>query len=142
MSAAFAAPLVAADTVTADTVIAESGASGVSIQARKWVDPGETYLRGHFPGFVIYPGVFLIETFTQAVALGFGQLGMPAPRLAELTSVRFVAPVLAGEELTMQVVAPVPVAGIRFTVRATAHRADGSVAARLSGEFDVGGSDA
>ena len=148
-----AAPLTATDTLTA-----RRDGPGVAIEARKRVDPDELYLRGHFPGFVIYPGVFLIESLDQAVRQGFAQLGFAPPRLVSVDSARFLAPLLAGDEFTLQVSVGPPggaqpepgfgggehsqrsTAGA-ITVRATAYRPDGSVAARLTAGYRAGAAD-
>ncbi|HKT00931.1 MAG TPA: hypothetical protein VJT31_15495 [Rugosimonospora sp.] len=129
-----AAPLTATDTLTA-----RRDGPGVAIEARKRVDPDELYLRGHFPGFVIYPGVFLIESLDQAVRQGFAQLGFAPPRLVSVDSARFLAPLLAGDEFTLQVQTGPPAGAV--TVRGTAYRPDGSVAARLTAGYRAGPAD-
>jgi len=39
---------------------------GVSITAEKQLLPTEDYLRDHFPGFPVMPGVLMLETMNQA----------------------------------------------------------------------------
>lgn len=39
---------------------------GVSITAEKELLPSEDYLRDHFPGFPVMPGVLMLETMNQA----------------------------------------------------------------------------
>lgn len=39
---------------------------GVSITAEKQLLPSEDYLRDHFPGFPVMPGVLMLETMNQA----------------------------------------------------------------------------
>lgn len=98
-----------------------------------WVsaDPDDLHLRGHFPGMPIYPGVFIIETLCQAMTAAFGdQL-----HLRRLDSIRFLAPVLGGDELalTMQVATPVD---HTWQVRAVGRRRDGVVTTRARATFD------
>jgi 3-hydroxymyristoyl/3-hydroxydecanoyl-(acyl carrier protein) dehydratase len=126
-----AAPLVAVDTVEADGDVA----TGLAIRATKHVDPDELYLRGHFPGFVIYPGVFIIESLIQAVAHGFALRGYPPPPLRTLRSVRFLAPILAGDSLRLDITAVGSGADAPAVIRAIVHRGDGTVAAKLFAEF-------
>ncbi|HEU4423839.1 MAG TPA: hypothetical protein VFR67_15010 [Pilimelia sp.] len=130
------APATAAPLTACDTVESRADGHATVIVARKRVDPAELYLRGHFPGFVIYPGVFLIETFHQAILAGWRERPGVAPRLAELTSVRFLAPLLPGDELLLEARVTPGAGGASLHVRATCHRADGTLAARLSARYD------
>ena len=101
------------------------------------VDAAESYLAGHYPGFRILPGVFVIECVRQAVSAAFGD-GTPI-RLRQLSSVRFLAPLLPGDELRLEISARPDPATAAIMVRARCLRADGAVATKLSAEFSSGG---
>jgi 3-hydroxymyristoyl/3-hydroxydecanoyl-(acyl carrier protein) dehydratase len=109
--------------------------TGRTVTARLRVDPDEANLRGHFPGFPVLPGVFVVEALCQAVALSAGD--GPPLRLREVESVRFLAPLLAGDELTLAIDV---VAGADGGCQATAEgrRGDGSRAAQVRARFDTG----
>jgi 3-hydroxyacyl-[acyl-carrier-protein] dehydratase len=75
---------------------------GVVVRAVQAVNPDEPYVRGHFPGFAIYPGVFLIETVAQATAAAL-DLGAGTPlRVTGVRSMRFLAPLLAGDRVLVE----------------------------------------
>ena len=125
----FAAPLRAVDRLQ---VTRRDG--GLSIVARVLVDAQDPNLRGHFPGRPIYPGVFVVETLTQAMALALGGRVV----LRELTSIRFLAAVLGGDELelVLEVTARTPDS---WQVSGVGWRLDGTVTTRLRATFDRGG---
>jgi 3-hydroxyacyl-[acyl-carrier-protein] dehydratase len=103
------------------------------VRASKRIDAGDPYMEGHFPSLVVYPGVFIVETLRQAVALA---VGGPA-EIARLRSVRFLAPLFADDTLTLEAtVRPGP--GATLEVDARCHRGDGRMAARLKLEMDRG----
>lgn len=127
-----AAPLPACDSVE----VARRGLETV-VTARMRVDPDQEYLRGHFPGMPIYPGVFVLETLAQALVRAF------APATAELEllrSVRFVAPLLGGDELILEAVVRPEPDGLA-SVAAVGRRADGRVATRIAAQVRIGGGD-
>ncbi|MFF9274409.1 3-hydroxyacyl-ACP dehydratase FabZ family protein [Streptomyces griseosporeus] len=85
-------PLVAVDDVRA---------AGKGFVGRKTIDPGDPYLRGHFPSLTVYPGVFLVESLQQMLEVHLdGALG--GVELVELGSVRFSRPALAGDEVVIE----------------------------------------
>jgi 3-hydroxyacyl-[acyl-carrier-protein] dehydratase len=59
----------------------------------------EWFLRGHFPGYPIVPGVILCEILAQSVCvlLGDQMSGNVTPRYTGLNKVRFRAPVRPGD---------------------------------------------
>ena len=77
---------------------------GVGAVARKTVREGEWYLRGHFPGRPIMPGVIMVEALAQAGAVAVlaeeenrGKLAL----FAGIDDVRFRRIVEPGDELTL-----------------------------------------
>lgn len=130
----FAAPLRAVDHVVVDR---RDGA--MTIHASKLVDADDPYMRGHFPDFTIYPGVFIIESVRQAVATALGPRDGLMPDIVTINSVRFLAPALEGQLLTLEAVVDAPVADGTFRVAAQCKRGDGVTAARLDLEFRYGG---
>lgn len=129
MNRTFAAPLNAVDRV-------RPTADGASVTKR--IVATDPYLEGHYPGFPIYPGVFTVETVYQAArGLLEGRLGAGARvELATVRSVRFVAPLLAGDELTSTCVLG-PGTGDLVRVKADCRRSDGAVAAKIDLELRV-----
>ncbi|MGK5692982.1 3-hydroxyacyl-ACP dehydratase FabZ family protein [Streptomyces sp. URMC 128] len=63
------------------------------------LDPTEPVFHGHYRGFPIFAGVFLVETAHQA-ALDRPPAGAPRLRLARLESARFLHPAYPGDTLT------------------------------------------
>ena len=124
----FVAPLHAVEDVRVATVD-----NRFVVHASKRVDPGDPYMEGHFPSLVIYPGVFIVETVRQAVALA---LGSPA-EIRRLRSVRFLAPLFANDTLTLEATVRTG-PGTLLEVDARCRRGDGRLAARLKVEMDRG----
>jgi 3-hydroxyacyl-[acyl-carrier-protein] dehydratase len=122
----FVAPLRAVD----DIRVATAG-DRVLVHASKRIDAGDPYMEGHFPSLVIYPGVFIVETVRQAVALA---LGSPAD-IVRLMSIRFLAPLFADDTLTLEATVRIGPGG-RLAADAQCQRGDGRQAARLRLEMD------
>jgi 3-hydroxyacyl-[acyl-carrier-protein] dehydratase len=123
---------VASPLSDADLVRRDSGATAFTVRVP--VHAGDPYLRGHFPGLAVFPGVFVVEALCRAMAgAGHG----PPPELAELHSVRFRAPLLDGDVLALDVRVDESAGGC--DVRATARRADGTTAATLRASFTTAG---
>ncbi|MBP0455074.1 hypothetical protein J5Y04_36985 [Kitasatospora sp. RG8] len=72
------------------------------VETRQWVDPDHPVFAGHYPRFPLLPGVFLVDAVHRAVLRHAAERGLAAPRLAEVGSVRFAAPVLPGDTLTVE----------------------------------------
>lgn len=117
MTPGYAAPLTAVDSC-------ERVPGGV--RARLAIRSDEEALAGHFPGLPIFPGVFILESVLQALSTAYER----PVRLRELRSVRFLAPLLPGDELTLDISVEDRVA------RATGRRADGGTAAELTALVD------
>jgi 3-hydroxyacyl-[acyl-carrier-protein] dehydratase len=129
----FAAPIRAIDGVE----VSEAD-GGLALHAWKQVDPAEPYLPGHFPGFTVFPGVFVVESVRQAVAAALGERDGVFPDLVAVRSVRFLAPLLAGDTLTVDAFVPPRDGDTPFAVEATGRRGDGTIACKLSVELAYG----
>lgn len=87
-AAALAAPL--------DVVRVDAG----GITTRLLIDPDEACFAGHYPGFPILPGVLLIDTVDRSVRRYAVSCDIGPIELIEVRSVRFLAPVFPGDEVT------------------------------------------
>lgn len=124
-----AAPLRAVD-----DVLTEVDGELYRITATKRVDPDDPYMAGHYPGQPIYPGVFVLETLGQAVTVALGGNGVGL-RLAELVSVRFTAPLLAGDVLSVHALASPSESAGTWQVRATCLRSDQRRTAQVTARY-------
>lgn len=124
----FAAPLRALDRVE---VVGRDDAGGLQLSAQKSIDPEDPYMPAHFPGFPMYPGVFVAETVVQAIALASGAAGGRIPRIVDLRELRLLAPLLAGDTLTCAATVIRRDEPGRCDVVAHVRRGDGRVAARV-----------
>jgi 3-hydroxyacyl-[acyl-carrier-protein] dehydratase len=138
-------PGVAAPMRAVDAWRREPSGDTLRLTARVGVRGDDPNLRGHFPGLAVLPGVFVIEALCQAMAQATARTTAQAcekdarpPVLRTLRSVRFLAPLLDGDELTLRIVA-VPRAGDGWSVRATGTRRDGTITARIRADFDLAG---
>ena len=61
-------------------------------------------LQGHYPGFPIVPGVFLVDTAQRAAR---ALLGLDGARWTAITSTRFLRPVFPGDAIEVEVTSPV-----------------------------------
>ncbi|GGO79949.1 hypothetical protein [Wenjunlia tyrosinilytica] len=120
----FAAPLRAVDRVELLTLD-----GGLRLRAAKLVTAEDPYMAGHFPGLTMLPAVFLLEGVRQAVAQAFG-LADP-PELLEVRSARLLAPMLGGEEITIDAGLEPQPEGERWAVNARCTRQDGTAVATL-----------
>jgi 3-hydroxyacyl-[acyl-carrier-protein] dehydratase len=130
----FAAPMRAIDEVGS---CPSDGAT--RIVATKAVLATDPYLPGHFPGFPIFPGVFLIECVLQAVAAVQATEGGRRPGITELRSARFLAPLLPGDVVTIDASASDSGASEELDVDARCIRSDGVIAARIRLRLRGGG---
>lgn len=74
---------------------------GREVEVAVAVEPTMTVFSGHYPGFALLPGVFVLEAVHQAVLRYFKAAGGERPVLREVTSARFSRPVLPGDLLTV-----------------------------------------
>jgi 3-hydroxymyristoyl/3-hydroxydecanoyl-(acyl carrier protein) dehydratase len=97
MTATYALPLAALDRYQL--------VSDHEIVATKLARDDGGYLSGHYPGSLIYPGMFMLESITQAVRTLVDSVqprANPRVRLTAVPLARFLAPVVAGDLLTIQ----------------------------------------
>ncbi|MGP0051424.1 MAG: 3-hydroxyacyl-ACP dehydratase FabZ family protein [Solirubrobacteraceae bacterium] len=128
-------PLAAAPLTALETLSVAPEGDGLRVRAAKRVLSEDPYMDGHFPGFPIYPGVFVLETVLQAVARAVGR----SLALGRVRSMRFTAPLLAGDALELTaLVRPGPGDGV-MSVRASCRRRDGVDAASLTLELRTDG---
>lgn len=77
---------------------------GESVTGYKKVGAKEVWVKGHFPGAPVFPGVLLIEHMTQvSLFLSYGKARETLPYLARVDQVKFLNPVYPGEELYTEV---------------------------------------
>jgi 3-hydroxyacyl-[acyl-carrier-protein] dehydratase len=123
---AVAAPLQVVDRVDVTT-----DGERLTVVATRTIDADDPHLRAHFPQFSIFPGVFILEGVRQAV-----QLALPGVDTSVLVvrSIRFLAPFLPGDEMTLSA-SVMPMANGALEVDARALTGTGAVAARLKVAF-------
>lgn len=126
-------PGTAAPLAAVDSWRLRGDLTGFAVTARTGIR-AEPELRGHFPGFPIFPGVFVLEAVRQATAAALGELGAAAPPLSAIRSLRFVAPLLPGDVMSLALTAA-PADRAAWSVTARATRSDGTVAARVRANF-------
>ncbi len=136
-TAAPGVPAMAAPLRAVDVWRAEQSGDDLVLKARVGVRGDDPNLLGHFPGLPIFPGVFVVEALCQAMALATAPGPAGPPVLRAVRSVRFLAPLLDGDELTLDVTASRR-SGDSWQVAAEATRRDGTVSARVRADFDLG----
>ena len=111
---------------------------GKRVVARKTVRPDEWYLKGHFPGRPVMPGVLIVEAMAQTGAVAVLSQEENRGRMAlfaGIDDVRFKRIVEPGDELTFECTLEV-VRGPIGKGKATAHVGD-DLAARGTLTFAV-----
>ena len=125
------------DALAAGPVV-EHTPAGVLITLRVPVDAASEVLVGHYPGFPIMPGVLVLDCLRQALDSVFGS-GL---RPAVVERIRFLSPLLPGDELGLTIaVAGDPWSG-PLAVRAQGRRADGRLAVDVRGRWERRAADA
>ncbi|MEU1969561.1 FabA/FabZ family ACP-dehydratase [Micromonospora sediminicola] len=124
-----------------DTWTAQSDGSTLTLAARLLVPADNPHLRGHFPGMPVLPGVFVIESLCQLLALACAHPGQQPPALRTVRSLRFFAPFLGGDELLLRAHGTQTPAK-HWSVKAQAYRHETVLAARLHAELGLEGFDA
>lgn len=124
---------VASPLVSIDEVSATVSNGAIDVVTTRRIDVADPHLEAHFPGFKIFPGVFVIESLRQAVrSILVDPEGRP-PEIAAVHSVRFLAPLLPGDQMRLMAKL-IPRSERTFDVEAVAVRGDGGVAVRLKVE--------
>mgnify|MGYP002723922094 CR=1 FL=1 len=127
----YAAPLEAIDAWSTKAVDEARWPGEVEIVASKKIVATDPYLGGHYPNFTIYPGVFIIETVVQVAREYLVRQNPPvAVALDTINSVRFLAPLLPGDELNAT--CRVYEAEGFYVVKAKCFRSGGDVAATMT----------
>lgn len=88
-------------------------------------------MSSHFPGFTVYPGVFILEGLRQTVLSTLAESdGCDAPEVTAVRRLRFLAPILEGDTLRWSAtISSAPGVEGAFAVAAEFRRADGRIAA-------------
>lgn len=107
-------PPPAASPVVLRRLAAVSDDDGTTVTAQVCVDPADRYLRGHFPGNPVYPGVFLLDLLERAVLTVLPENS----RLLGVESARFTTPARDGDTVELSVRVPPGEPGRPRTVRA------------------------
>ena len=84
-----------------DRVVESSPERLVAVRA---LSSGEEYLRDHFEGFPVMPGVLMVEAMVQACQRLLGDRGHDVWVLASVRQVRFASLVRPGQVLRVEVV--------------------------------------
>lgn len=126
----YAAPLSACDEVVIDNSSEHNSENGVvRFEIHKKISADDSYLPGHYPGFVIYPGVFTVESVHQGAreVLARTRPGSGPVRLTAIRSVRFRNLLLPGDTLraVCELTPSADTDGL-FRVKARCERADGT----------------
>ncbi len=122
---AYAMPVAACDRMT---VSVQDGTRRISALLR--IRDDAPYLPDHFPEITIFPGVFILEAVLQATAQAFGERAGRHLRPCAVLSLRFLVPLVPGDDLHVvaeatQVPAPRDEASHRVLVSADCRRGDG-----------------
>lgn len=125
------APPMAAPLRMVDCWRAERSGAGYTVIARLRVDGADPGLRGLPPGPVILPGIFVVEAICQAMALA---LPGTATRLLALHSIRHLAPLPAGDRLTLTLTIK-PARGGALSVNVVGSRKDETITTRVRASF-------
>jgi len=126
----YAAPLGATDVVH---VVAVD--DGLEVFTSKEISATDRYLAAHFPGQVVYPGVFVLETVRQAVVAALGERDGALPDVSVVRSMRFRSALRPGERLEVNATVGVPDQAGTIAVRARCRRPDGTEVATLTLEL-------
>jgi 3-hydroxyacyl-[acyl-carrier-protein] dehydratase len=71
------------------------------VRAVHTVTATHDYMQGHFPGFTIYPGVFLLELALRAIGATPDFADVVATGVLHIRSMRFVAPFRLGDTIVL-----------------------------------------
>jgi 3-hydroxyacyl-[acyl-carrier-protein] dehydratase len=110
---------------------------GVGVTARKTVRATDPYLAGHYPGFTIYPGVFVIESVHQAISryVADTRPGTWSVSMAGIDSVRFTKPLRPGDTLHLTAICAED--GDRISAKVRCVDDDGTLVTKMTARFDL-----
>ena len=92
-------------------------------------EPADPVLVGHYPGFPVQPGVFLIEAADRTARLWADGAGLGAGlELVAMDRCRFRRPVFPGDRVSTEVTVDVAAGDGLLTAKASALTASGAVA--------------
>lgn len=98
------------------------GTGPSSARASFGVDPDDPVFPGHYPGYPVLPGVYLIEFADRAVRALLDGTRLGDVRLAAVERCRFLAPVHRGEEVVLDIDTEDTGDGVRCAVGAATGR--------------------
>jgi 3-hydroxyacyl-[acyl-carrier-protein] dehydratase len=75
-----------------------AGETGQVVRACVHIDPSDPLFAGHYPGFPILPGLYVVDHVDDAVSAETGLY------LAALDRAKFVAPVRPGDDLRIEAI--------------------------------------
>jgi 3-hydroxyacyl-[acyl-carrier-protein] dehydratase len=126
----YAAPIVALDKIIWLDVS--------RITTQKAITGNEAFFEGHYPGYPIYPGVFIIEAVHQAVRY-YAAKSHNFVRLVEVCSTRFISPLYPGDILEVNCEFHLQPDNQTLVVKAICSNKKGKVA-EVKLEYSVGNS--
>lgn len=118
-----AAPGAVASPIGLGPLVIERAADHLAVETELLVDPHHPYLRAHFPGRAVFPGVFHLELLERAVRTAAPEAG----ELLEIRSVRLSAAATAGSVVRLRARIPDAAPGAPREVEARVHRTSGDV---------------
>jgi 3-hydroxyacyl-[acyl-carrier-protein] dehydratase len=116
-----------------DDIITMSDDEAVAV---KTIRPDDPYVSGHFPNLTLYPAVFLIAGIEQLIDRYLLTRRVRAD-LTEVASARFLAPMLAGDEIRIQ--SRLEIIGDSIFVDTVCRDAKGNTVAKIKSVFDIRG---
>ena len=96
--APYAKPLEAVD----DLVATRTG-TGWTLRITKTVRRTDAYMSGHFPGLILYPAVFLLETVRQSIGRAVDTAPDGCWEIATIRRLKLRRPMLEGHRLDLEV---------------------------------------
>ncbi len=111
---------------------------GWIVLARKTVRETDPYMPGHFPGLILYPAVFLLETVRQSVGMATAETWGGWLEIDSIRQLRIARPMLAHDELDVHITVTPSTTTLHATVRC---ECAGNLVAELAMELVRGDND-
>jgi 3-hydroxyacyl-[acyl-carrier-protein] dehydratase len=122
--ALYAKPLEAVDELS----VTRTG-TGRLLRISKTVRRTDAYMSGHFPGLILYPAVFLLETVRQSVGRSMDTAADGWWEIAAIRRLRLRRPMLEGHRLDLEAaLTPAADGGLALTAAVTVHHGETPVA--------------